>query len=663
MVFKSKTRAQESEFELLPQPEAIQSESGVEFPSSRLSGLVREGWPTHSRKLRSKAREDKFITALSLVIACFPGAFIALAVLVIGLDGKELSRYGDTIIQATRLGPTVFPIVFAAIVGSLMRNWALWKAQNGAALGTLEQMNGSTSFAGTIELAIALRPRDLLILPILLLWAMSPLGGQGALRMVSEASTSVPGNVSVAYMNTSIDDASHPLVSSSLTNDALAPLSAIYTTSILSSEEAKTAQSDVWGWPKIPFFSAAAAEDDNPWRFPSNDTQMSYTSLVGHVLQGVPSDNHAEFPIESSYFDFDCRLMATNLSNSEAYTAMGGPSLLHHNASNLFNDTVDDRVAYSNFFIDTNYNVKVSPRPQSSFSIFYGSRDKSGSDSDGPPSVTLFNCTMLYIRLEARVACENASCAVTRLRRSENATKSSLLTPFNDADDPELNTNTTLKNLFRRFPHAVPMVDQYQPSPTDSYIYGESSFFDAFYSHDWRTVSQQEMSRRFATTFNTFWLASLAPLTIPVTSLSDKVNLTATSYHPLAGPEFIMAQGTTSREIAVYEVYFPWLVVFITATTLLQLSALAGLLLRSITIAPDILGYVSSLTRDNLHVPLPVGGSTLSGEDRARLLRDVQVQLADVEVHRTFGRVALVARVAGIAGADYKELRRRRGYE
>ncbi|RDW65897.1 uncharacterized protein DSM5745_09636 [Aspergillus mulundensis] len=661
MVFNSRTTAQESEFELLPQPEPLQSDAGAGVPLFRLSSLVRDGWPIHIRKLRSKAREDKLSTALSLVIAGFPGAFLVLAVLVIRLNGKELSNYGDKIIQATRLGPTVFPIVFAAIVGSLMRSWALWKAQNGAALGLLEQMNGSTSFACTIELAIALRPHSLLVIPILLLWAMSPLGGQGALRMISEASASVLGNVSVAYMNTSIDDGSHPLVSSSLTNDALAPLSAIYTTSILSSQEAKTAPSDVWGWPKIPFLPASSIDNDS-WRVPSNDTQTSYTSLVGHVLQGVPPDNSTDFPIESSYFDFDCRLMATNLSNTEAYTAMGGASLLHHNASNLFNDTVDGRVAYSNFFIDTNYNVKVRPRPQSSFSIFYGSRDKAGADSDGPPTVTLFNCTMLYIRLEARVACENASCAVTRLRRSENATK---LTPFNDADDPEMNTNTTLNNLFRRFPHAVPMVDQCQPSPTDSYIYGESSFFDAFYLHDWSTVRPDEMSRRFATTFNTFWLASLAPLTIPVTSLLDKVNLTATSYHPLAGPEFVMAQGTTSRNIAVYQVHLPWLVVFITATALLQLSALAGLLLRSVTIAPDILGYVSSLTRDNPHVPLPVGGSTLSGEDRARLLRDVRVQLADVEVNRTFGRVALVARVAGTsrAGTAYKRLRRRRGYE
>jgi hypothetical protein len=43
-----------------------------------------------------------------------------LAILAIHLDGNEVSDYGETIIQATHLGPTVFPIVFAAVKYGVM---------------------------------------------------------------------------------------------------------------------------------------------------------------------------------------------------------------------------------------------------------------------------------------------------------------------------------------------------------------------------------------------------------------------------------------------------------------------------------------------------------------------------------------------------------------
>lgn len=61
--------------------------------------------------------------------------YLVLAGLAIHLDGVEVSHYGDRVIQASRLGPSIFPVVFAAIVGDLMRCLTLWKAQNRAHLG------------------------------------------------------------------------------------------------------------------------------------------------------------------------------------------------------------------------------------------------------------------------------------------------------------------------------------------------------------------------------------------------------------------------------------------------------------------------------------------------------------------------------------------------
>ena len=58
-----------------------------------------------------------------------------LAACALSLDGKPLSAYGSHIIDDSKLGPTIFPIIFAAIVGRLLRSAARWRAEYGTNLG------------------------------------------------------------------------------------------------------------------------------------------------------------------------------------------------------------------------------------------------------------------------------------------------------------------------------------------------------------------------------------------------------------------------------------------------------------------------------------------------------------------------------------------------
>jgi ABC-type enterobactin transport system permease subunit len=59
---------------------------------------------------------------------------IVLAGLVVDIRGQEAGNYGQGVMQASRLGPSVFPIHFAAIVGGMMHSFALWRAQKGTSL-------------------------------------------------------------------------------------------------------------------------------------------------------------------------------------------------------------------------------------------------------------------------------------------------------------------------------------------------------------------------------------------------------------------------------------------------------------------------------------------------------------------------------------------------
>jgi hypothetical protein len=78
------------------------------------------------------------------------------------------------------------------------------------------------------------------------------------------------------------------------------------------------------------------------------------------------------------------------------------------------------------------------------------------------------------------------------------------------------------------------------------------------------------------------------------------------------------------------------------STCVLIIVSLIGTILQFSTIAPDIFGYASSFTLDNPYTDIPpeAQGCTLDGIERARLLKDVRVQFADVRPGDEVGHIA-----------------------
>ncbi|RLL99597.1 hypothetical protein CFD26_105961 [Aspergillus turcosus] len=444
----------------------------------------------------------------------------------------------------------------------------------------------------------------------------------------------------------------------------LTATNAVYTASLLASQEVKDSPRDLWGWPKIPLLRtlppvSSSSNPANPWRSSVSNDSIIYSSLAGIVLQGIPRDLDAEFSVESSYLDLDCHLVANDSTDRVVYEIMGDHVLVH-NATNLF-DYLSyhgrPNASWSNFFIDTTYNFTAPARNQANVNLFYGSRNTSGGKDI---RAALFNCTISNIHVESWIACQNYSCAVTRIRQSENDRRPSSYTPWNDPVLPWTNNWATLYNFITEFPASSGPIAATISSPTDSYIYGEPFLFSLnLYNRDWSSVSEHDVSTRLTTVFNTYWQASLAPFTITSVSASDPVRLSAPP-DEVTQPDFNSTFCTTSRAIRVYRTNFGWVSVFIFGSILLQLCAVAALSLKSITIAPDILGYVSSMTRENPYTPLPPGGSSYSGPDRARLLRDLKVQILDVQGYNDTGHIALASRVT--VDMIGQKLNRRREY-
>jgi hypothetical protein len=61
--------------------------------------------------------------------------FLVIAVLCLLLDGQPISVYGENIKAITLLSPTIFPVVYAAIFGKVLRRIGLFKAERSSTLG------------------------------------------------------------------------------------------------------------------------------------------------------------------------------------------------------------------------------------------------------------------------------------------------------------------------------------------------------------------------------------------------------------------------------------------------------------------------------------------------------------------------------------------------
>lgn len=101
-----------------------------------------------------------------------------------------------------------------------------------------------------------------------------------------------------------------------------------------------------------------------------------------------------------------------------------------------------------------------------------------------------------------------------------------------------------------------------------------------------------------------------------------------------------------------------WITLLLVYTFLLIFARFITLFLKHITLAPGILGTVSSLRRDNPYEVLPPGGSVLGGIVRAKRLWNVRVAVKDVHEHQSVEHIALTTAASGSGAWKLSKQRR-----
>ncbi|RMZ72282.1 ATP binding [Pyrenophora seminiperda CCB06] len=686
-----------------------------------------ESWPEEARPLKKHTWLSYLYGVGDLILVVLPVYFILLGVAAITLNGKPTkgSEFGKKVEFAMTLGPTMFPILFAAISGRSMKMIARFLAEKGTKISTLEQLMASQSVWGTFEIQMNMQRLTLVGINLLFLWALSPLGGQASLRLMGRQDRDSFVDTQLRYMTTGPGGSMWGLSSTYSGSGKYADAGALYTAALLAPLDTKTGPRDLWGNVKIPnleYINETKSDAEGWFTVPTIEHPETYSALVGLPIVGLPTTTKSNFTLESTYLTVECSrfnqtpypgINDTNRSDTDFAKLdqlVPGQVWLNKSLNNPFEPSAG---LTTSFFIDTNLETswaETSPsfeplrgRLDSFFGYYNQSRLNNtlaqekrkliyasiyATSADEPRfGLNVAYCTIAQNHVEAMIECNGTQCAATKVRKSLTDTRPSKYTP--------LEHGTIMIGFAEQFPIAVTF--NTGSSPTERYLTNSSSFpfiqeagqlsLDVVYANV-SLVEPELFSRRLSSAINTYYQLTIQPTgyfgslprnlslygpdTLPVTDINKYLpgNLSATntsffdwwsefdrrvqtSDSPFIGAT-TAAETTTTEQIFVGSA--AWISLLIVSSVVIFIIGFTAMILKRHTLGPEMFGFVTSMTYENPWVKIPQGGTMLDAMERARLLRDVEVHVADVRGDDNVGHIAFAA------GTPLRKLERGRLY-
>ncbi|MDI1485515.1 MAG: hypothetical protein OHK93_000653 [Ramalina farinacea] len=445
----------------------------------------------------------------------------------------------------------------------------------------------------------------------MILWGLSPIGGQASLRLLLQGTSNTTDFRNITYLSTDSISASNA--------DPAAEyeflLNSLYSAALFERYEEQSASMDIWGNVKIPAIEpliASGQQDVEGWLSVDANNNTSYSSLVGIPVSGLDQNANSTFSIESYYLVLDCSAFHVLDQGPETRVPEGGFIV---EIEGILPSNEDSSTLYAG--ADSYPTLKL---PKVGFG--------SGSTIDGNKDLVA-NCTMSRSSVESNVICNGMSCSVVRVRKSRYDSRPLAYTSLATQSQADLFASKWMKS--------AGSLTGGQSSPTEFFIQDPTLKHLMAPGHlqgnaDLAGIQPQEFSQVFSLLFNTYWQCWLMPYWQTGNLPSNITQFNEESFQGnFAVPMVVNSTGanfTFSAEVYVCDKY--WASTLIVVSSILVCCTLGGALLDYRTSSPKIFGYVSSLTRDNPYFDQPTGGSTLDGLKRSRILRDVKVRIQDV---------------------------------
>ena len=484
----------------------------------------------------------------------------------------------------------------------------------------MEQLIGSQSLFSALERLLTIGVWNLTRLILTVVWLLSPLGGQAALRLL--ATDSSTSNTTASYQFLNPNALSGSLFDDTGTLDqGLSSYTPTFYLAVSNSGGYQTNPVDMYSNVKIPSRAAATGPPDaDGWQDVGKESNVTYASLLGVPVIRPDTPGNSTYTIRARYFSINC--------SSNSHVDAPPPAELRGS----WNLTMENKVC-------TAY-----PCPFTLVSLASGS------------NTTRANWGLDLEYVEVLISCVSSACRAARSR---------LLPLLSDGYDASLD-NKTRSAIAPRALTQLPIVEAPsgygQPSTAEErWIFDPSSFLDPVRGNvthvDLWQLAPDVLASRLEILFNTLVQVTYA---LDAVTTSQVSATTTTTNGDSIQPDFnvTIASVITTIPDGRYRCSWGWFAALLVSSIVLQIAASLGFVLKYTTLAPDMVGYVSSLALFNPYIPAPVGSTALNGLDRSAVLKDLPVRIGDVLGTEPVGAIALTGgdMVVGVARLRKKRL-------
>lgn len=493
-----------------------------------------------------------------------------------------------------------------------------------------------------------------------LLWCLSPLGSQASLRVISIVS-SYPGNpVELTTLNTFTP---YQYGYNQAVTEAMISVANPMAASLSGASLLATRNQDLWGNIRFPVIENLEKNSTGWMDIPRNNN-LTYASLVGVPVIGLPSSGNTSFTLPGSYLSISCpvfdtihTLNFTNFTGPDAPSPGNGDDCSWTSAWGGYQFTIALSEPCSN---SLNASMK---RTRNARKIIWESWERGYADDETHRSpITRAICDITTTYVDANVTCESLdgsqstnTCNMSSARRSVDEShfhKNWTIFDVNFPGDAKLPIRynqgllyilTTMFPTIEQNGGLQPLIGYFiDPYHAVGNLFGENLMSP-------QTTTPEVFGTRLSQLFNSVLYLGISP-----SAFTGSVNMTEITRKGSSikdTPVKLTARNTHLQNIV--RCNRPWLVNLIISSVVIFCFALVGAYLHIITIAPDLLGSISVALLQN-KIEGIVGSSTWSSDEWSKNMRDIKLWLGDVQPEADVGRLALTTAAQDVPPGSIK---------
>jgi len=526
--------------------------------------------------------------------------------------------------------------VFSAIVANFLKGLAALKLEKGTSTLTMEHLLSSRTVFGAVIAPITLKSFHVLSPVLIVLWTLSPFGGQASLRIISTQPSDSITPTNFTYLAFASPFGNEGIGSASA--EALIPANTEFTAVLAGSAADKASPQDAYGNIKIPIFDKLpppASGNNTQWRnIP--DSGVVWSSLIGIPVLGIPTSGISSFTLNTGYMSSDCRVSGQEFKPAFFFTLCDFNYTSGGGGCNGANIAIQAEEI-------------LLPSYPANF-VFY-------ADASNPQNInetkvlTVANCTISMNYVEVQVQCQDSTCLSLAARPSTNPATHD---PLNESQNINLAQYTPLNGLAQDGDDAMFFWKDFV-NATDSEVGCDTSFcppslLEGYLVDPNNSVpsgiftpliyeqGDELISQRLTQLINTYWIESIAPysitgnFTLPWSDLGSSFSYNTDSY-----------MGSVRSQQDVITCNDTWLAILLISSLVMLLCGIAGTILDMLRQGPDILDHFGALLRDVPYVNDPGHTSMEDAVDLSNRMRYETVRLGDVHPEEDVGYVAITS--------------------